>query len=235
MWCENPADLFRLATFVQTDPGHEKEADAAYLFGHARVCETPILDAGADLHRECKVRLVAICKLAPGYPHNGTPDNPTYRDAPAWENELVDRGVNRKDIRMIESPRPAAGEEKFPVSHTGTEAERLVTLAKVSGWEAVFVVAHPMHMLRAFTQTVGFVLKEYPTLRVYAKTAAPKSWHAVALLNQGLTSGSPFMDGIDAEWKRLNAVYGNKYDPVPAAQVIEYINWRESSRWATTE
>lgn len=227
MWCDSFVDLFRLATLVQNDVEPKEIANGVYLFGHTKQCEEPILQTGAKLTRERKAQWLLACKLAPGYPHNGPADNPTYRDFDAWREELDHLEVPLIFVRSIESPRPSSPDEKFPVSHTGTEAERLVLFAKERRWKSIFVVSHPMHMLRAFTQTVGFVLKEYPTLRVYAKTAAPKSWHAHATLNQGVASGAPFTRGIDQEWERLNAVYGNKYDPIPAVQVIEYINWRE--------
>lgn len=228
MWCDNLVDLFRLATLVQTDVVPRKMANAAYLFGHTKQCERPILETGAMLFKSDMAENLYVCMLAAGYPHNGPKDNPTYRDFYAWQRELMALGVPLLCIYPIGSPRPTSPEEKFPVSHTGTEAERLVLLARDRGWQSIFVVSHPMHLLRAFTQTVGFVLKEYPTLRVYARTAPPQSWHAHATLNQGVTSGMPFIEGIDQEWKRLNAVYGNKYDPIPAAQVIKYINWREA-------
>ena len=221
MWCDDPADLFRLATFVQHDI-EPKRANAAYLFGHVPECEGLILATGADLWKNDRVGRLFVCKLAQGYPY----DTP-YRDFEAWRIDLMRLGTYDV-VFPIESPSPASPEEKFPFSHTGSEAEGLVLLAKERRWEKVIVVGHPMHMLRAFTQTVGFVMKEYPSLRVYAKTAAPKSWHEHATLNQGVVNGTPFREGIDAEWKRLNAVYGNKYDPIPAKQVIEYINWRES-------
>ncbi|MBI2048867.1 MAG: hypothetical protein HY434_00755 [Candidatus Liptonbacteria bacterium] len=228
MWCDNLVDLFRLATLVQNDILPEEEADAAYLFGHTKQCEEPILETGAALFKSRVVRGLYVCRLAAGYPYNGPKDNPTYRDFYAWQRELMALGVPSDDIYPIDSPLQTSPEEKFPVSHTGTEAERLVLLARDCGWASIFVVSHPMHLLRAFTQTVGFVLKEYPALSVYARTIPPNSWHAHATLNQGVASGAPFMEGIDQEWKRLNAVYGNKYDPIPASRVIEYINWREA-------
>lgn len=223
-WCDNPADLLRISTFVQNDiDPPEGRADAAYLFGHTKYFQAPILNAGATLIKKRMAGELFVCKLAPGYPHNGPEEDPTYRDFEAWRRQLNSCGVPQGLIHPIESPRLASRDEKFPVSHTGTEAERFVALAVERKLKSVYVVTHPIHILRAFTLTVGFVLRNYPELKVYAKAGfPPQPWIQQTISNQGIVTGTR-LQVTDGEWDRLNKVYGNKYDPVPASEVLEYV------------
>lgn len=228
MWCKNPADLYRLCVFIQNDINPpEGYADAAYLFGHTKYFEKPILEKAARLYPK-RTKRFYICKLAPGYPYNGTPGNPIYRDFEAWRDELIMRLVPRECIHPIVSPYPTQPEEKFPVSHTGTEAERFIKLAQENKWKSVYVVAHPIHILRAFTLTVTFAIRA-GNIKVYAKTGRHnRPWSEKVVANQGIVEGTYFRAANDGEWERLNKVYNNKYDPISAEELINYIEWRDT-------
>lgn len=229
MWCENPLDLFRLATVVQndSDTNHGDFADAAYLFGHTRDMEKSILGAAAELYEHFKVGLLYICELAPGYVYNGSPENPFYADFDGWSKTLSEMGVAKSKIFPITSPLAIPPETKPPISHTGTEAEAFVDLAKNLGFTKVYVVAHPVHILRAFTNTVTFVTRKYPSLRVFAKTGySCQAWNSECLLNQGVVRGSLIDKAFEAEFERLNKWYA-KGDLISCEEVLDYIRQRD--------
>ena len=219
MWSENPLDIFRLATLVMSDPV-PAEVDSVYLYGHTSDNEVSILETGLALYKSGISGRLGICGGGPYVPPNGPPDaKVAYSGCAVWADWLVERGARREDIYTI--PRP-------PFSHTGTEAYRLVNLAKTREWRAVCVVANPMHMLRAFANTVACVIREYPELLVYTKPGTPFPWNKEVLSSQGNIFGSRLETGMENEWARLNKTWGNEYDVASAAEVLEYVRWREA-------
>lgn len=229
-WCKKQEDLFRLATFVQTDiDPPDGPADAAYLFGHTKFFAKPILNAGATLCRSGKVAEIYILDLVPGYPiPNNDPGN-FYQGFKVWRKRLVLRGVRGCQIHPVKSPRPEKPGDTIPVSHTGTEAFGFVALAKESGWKTVYAIAHPIHMLRAFTLMVTAAMRLGANLKIYAKAGHPaQPWYEQVVSSQGVVRGTR-LEVMDAEWGRLNSVYGNKYDPLSAPEITEYIKRRCST------
>ncbi len=228
-WCKNPKDLFRLTNFVQNDIDPPNGyASAAELLGHTKFFEHPILNAGASLFRKRRAGILCLCELAHGYPHNGPVDDPIYPDFGIWKKKLRVMGVFEENIFPIRSPYPKPGDEKFPISNTATETHLFVRLAKQMGWKAVYVVAHPIHILRAFTCAVSFAIRDYPELKIYAKAGYPaQSWGQAVLANQGIVTGTRLDGAMDAEYERLNTHWGNEYDHVMAEEVLEYVRRRD--------
>ncbi|MDO8492260.1 MAG: hypothetical protein Q7S34_01285 [bacterium] len=229
-WCPDPKELYRLTVFVQNDiDPPEGTATAAYLFGHTKFYESPILSVGASLIKSGKTERLYLCKLAPGYPYNGTADDPTYPDFERWQEKLNMLLIPREDIHPIVSPIPKLSDEKFPISNTATEAYLLIKLAKNSGWKSVYVVTHPIHVLRAFTCAVSFAIRYYPELRIYAKSGYPiNSWVQSTIANQGVVSGTRLDGAMDGEYERLNTRWDNEYDHVMAKEMLEYVRRRDS-------
>lgn len=222
-WCEDPADLFRLATLVMSDFNPFGKSDAAYLYGHTPDNELSILEAGLELYRSGATKNLVLCGCGPYVPPNSPPDTRiVYSGGDIWREWLVEHGVKSEDILFMDSPRP-------PLSHTGTDAYRFVSFAKTRGWRVVTVVACPMHMFRAFVCTVACVLQNYPELLVYAQPGTPTPWDEEVLSSQGTVFGIRFDAGINGEWERLNKTWGNVYDVIGAHEVVEYVKHRDAS------
>lgn len=165
MWCDDQRDLFRLATLVMSDPIPSNKADTAYLFGHTPDNEVSILEAGLALYQNGTTPTLGVVGGGPYTPPNSPSDaKVAYSGCKVWSDWLVEHGVSRDDIYVI--PRP-------PLANTGTEAYRLIHLAKACEWKTMCVVACPLHMLRAFTNTVACALRNYPELLIYAKPGTP--------------------------------------------------------------
>jgi len=145
-----------------------------------------------------------------------------YSGGDAWRKWLIARGVKSNDVLFMDSARPT-------LSHTGTDAYRFVSFAKTRGWRVVTVVACPMHMLRAFANTVGCALRNYPELLIYAHPGIPTPWNEEALSSQGIVFGTRFKTGLDGEWARLIKIYNNPSDVANAAEVVEYVKRRDDA------
>ncbi len=223
MWAENPLDLFRLATLVMSDSVPDK-VDSIYLYGQTPDNETSILEAGLALYESGVSEKLGLCGGGPYIPPGSPPDaEVAYSGCGTWSDWLVKHGVKRDDIYTV---------PRTPLAHTGNEAYRLVNLAKACEWETICVVACPMHMLRAFVNTVAAALRNYSELLIYAKPGTPSSWGEDALSSQGTVHGSRLDVGMENEWIRLNKLWGNEYDVVGAAEVLEYVRRREKRRTA---
>lgn len=223
MWAENPLDLFRLATLVMSDPIPDK-VDSIYLYGQTPDNETSILEGGLALYQSGVSEKLGLCGGGPYIPPGAPPDAPVaYSGWGPWSDWLVEHGVKRGDIYVV--PVPA-------VAHTGSEAYRLVHLAKACDWKTLCVVANPMHMLRAFVCTVSIAVRDYPELLIYAKPGTPFFWGEDALSSQGNVRGPRLEVGMEAEWIRLNKSWGNKYDVTTPGMVMEYVRRREARRTA---
>ncbi len=222
MWCKNQVNLFRLATFVQNDidpPG--KKAHPAYLFGHTKDFEEPILNTGAQLFLNEKARMLYVGKIRNGYFHV----SPAHQhDINTWPEKLITRKVPRERISTILSPEG----DPPPKSHTGTEAMAFVLLAQENGWDTAYIVAHPIHALRAFANTIAFTVRWRFELKIHVKTGQPpQHWFDPVISNQCTVKGTQFDEAMDAEYERINKFYGNQYDVAPAETVLKYIRWRD--------
>jgi hypothetical protein len=196
-----------------------QSADAAYLYGNTPDNEGPVLKAGLDLYENRPVSALYLCGVAE---YRAKPDSPiAYAGAPAWRTWLREQDVRDEDIRDIEGP------PKGVVSHTGTEAQRLILLAKKEGWENLFIVAPPFHMPRCLINTVSMAIRHEASVRIYCVPGRPDPWHESAVHSQGLTSGKR-IDLIDGEWQRINTWYDNDLDLEPADKILKYLAWRDS-------
>jgi hypothetical protein len=229
--------MFYLATLVQADhnPPPGIVADAAYVFGNTADLERPILRGAAALYNEEEIRRFELCKLAPGYPHNEENPRARYSDFDVWKRWLRDLGVGCV-IRSIPSPSPANPGEKFPLSHTGSEAEEFLKLAKVEGWKCVYVVSHPIHILRAFAITVAVAKRMGYDLDIYARAGRmTEDWTDGTARAHNAGENETYFDAMHEEFIRINKVYNNKWDLIPAKELVEYIITRDRRARAMAE
>lgn len=214
-------DCFRLAIVAVADsapPVAKFPYIPAYLFGNTPDNQDPIIKAGALLYKKALAGTIYICGGGP-YIHPANPNGPVaYSGEEEWKYLLGKNGVSQKDIFSISRP--------DGISHTGTEAERLVLIAKQLDWKNVIIVALPFQLPRAFANTVTQTLRIYPELKVWCKATEPPPWTAIALSSQGNVFGELLEAAIDAEYTRLLAIYGNTLDITSPKKIFDYIRQR---------
>lgn len=207
-------DVFRLLTVALADEEPWGVVPAAYLFGHTPDNEDSLLVRGAELFDQRKIRQILLCGGGP-YRTPRSPEAPiAYSGEDAWRKILVEEGVPEENIFGI--PRPL-------LSHTGTEAERLVLWARERRWLDLFIVALPMHMPRAFANAITQTLRLYPALRIWCKPGATLPYAENAVSSQGTVQGVRLFEGVSAEYDRLNATWDNPLDIAPPDAIMEYI------------
>ncbi|OGY52072.1 MAG: hypothetical protein A3J59_04110 [Candidatus Buchananbacteria bacterium RIFCSPHIGHO2_02_FULL_56_16] len=219
-WAAREEDLFRLATVVLTDEAPQKKLPAAYLFGHTPDQQESIISAGADLWLRRRVTYLFVCGGGPYY----TPKDPArplaYAGGIAWRDELVARGVDRSDVIELERPE---------LSHTATEAIKLIERASEEGWQDAYIVTAPFHLLRAFASTVAAINDRYRNFRVWCRPGATLPWFDPVVTSQGKMADSRIGEGMDMEFDRLNRVYHNQWGLAPAGDCLNYLKRRHES------
>jgi len=208
-------DVLRLAIVALADEEPEGgTAPAAYLYGHTPDNETSLIKKGSELYNQEQIKEILICGGGP-YRAPGKPEAPiAYSGEHIWRHLLVRECVQQKDITSIARPE---------LSHTGTEAERLILYAKTQAWSDIFIVALPIHMPRAFANTVTQALRLYPSLRIWCKPGAVLPYADEAVSSQGMVLGARLIQGIEAEFERWNAIWNNPLDIAPPEPIIEYL------------
>lgn len=210
-------NLFSLATFVQADTKPSVRADAIYLFGHTEQNAEPIMNAGAALYRAGNASAVYITRQSKAYvPNHSGIDYPFEM----WRDRLNELGIHTAAIHSIPTP-------DKPPAHTGTEAVQIVRTAKNLEWQRLIIVAHPIHMLRAFLDTTTHVIREYPGLQLYCQPGFPAQDYTgeVVLLNQRIEDGTRW-EGMKKELFRV-AKWHAKGDIVSDEEAISYIHLRD--------
>jgi len=139
------------ALFVHASPVRDDRLDARLL---DRVAQA--YHSGADFKVVINGLTEDVCQAK----------NLAYLGYERWYNILVQFGVSRDDILVLE----AAG-------HTGAEARNLLRLAKEYGWKKLVISSQPHHQLRCFLQAIALMDEEgwYPA--VYNLPAPGISWH----------------------------------------------------------
>lgn len=206
------AELAELLMRTLCDVEPSGVVDLAYLFGNTRDNQRSVIARGVRLHQRWNLKRVGIVDF---------PNFAGYEGTAAWRNDLLLGGVPASQIIEI----PGA----HPISHTHTEAERLIARVRDEGWKTIIVVAVPFHQLRAFMDTIGVVLKEglQEHLRVFSATGFPLSWTDRAVHSQGTVS-APRFELIGPELDRI-VRYWKKGDMPTARQVLDYLNWRDGA------
>ena len=205
-------ELDELVTRIFSDTAPRAKVDTAYLFGETEDNEASVLKAGVFLYGMGPARRIAICDAPAGHGYPGF-DN--------WRPKLVGMGVPAKDICGVS----LAGD--FPPS-THAEALGLVRFAKKRGWKSVYVVAPPLHQLRAFVTTVSEVIKEKSKLSVYSFPGIAQNWEEHIVHSQGIQKGTR-AELLAEELKKIEKYY-KKGDLVSGEEVLKYLDKRDGAQ-----
>lgn len=204
-------ELDELITRVLCDTAPRQKVDAAYLFGETADNEASVLKAGVFLYGLGPVQQLAICGMGKkdGYPG--------FR---SWTKKLASMGIPQKDIYLIQLAKD------FPPS-TDAEALGLVRYAKSKGWKSLYVVAPPLHQLRAFITTVSHAIKEKSNVKIYSFPGIPQSWEEHVVHSQGIQKGTR-SELLAKELEKIEKYY-RKGDLVSGEEVLGYLNRRDKS------
>lgn len=203
-----------IRTYADEEPGFV--ADAVYCYGQERGNMPSVVKAGARIWKSGKARVVAKQDLAT------IPEQ--YRGLGQFLHQtLLEEGVPPEAIVGIPHP------EEFKIANTHTEAVGLARYAKAVGWATVYVTALPSHLLRAFTETITAVIREFPQLRAHSVVGSVLPWTEDTLHSQGIVSGKRFKvigAGDKSEMSKILTYY-LKGDLVSAREALDYLNARE--------
>lgn len=167
--------LDELLTRVLCDTGpRAKVADAAYLFGETRDNETSVLAAGEYLWRLGRVRHLCIINQKRGHGFPGFE---------SWKRKLVKRGIPPTIVLAV----PLTTE--FPPS-THAEAASLIRFATLHRWRRLFIVAPPLHQLRAFVSCVSVQKDKRAAVKFYNFVGFPQRWKKHIIHSQGVQKGT---------------------------------------------
>ncbi|MEK7169299.1 MAG: hypothetical protein AAB377_01025 [Patescibacteria group bacterium] len=202
-------ELDELITRVLCDSATSGRVEAAYLFGETKDNQSSVLKAAGFLYSLGPVKKLGLCGMPEGFGYPGFKN---------WRNELVEMGVKKEDIYSV----PPS--DKFPPS-TDAEAWGLVDYAKNNGWKSVFIIAPPLHQLRAFVSVVSAVVKSKSNLLVYSFPGIPQSWEEHITHSQGILKGTR-SELLANELAKIEKYYKNG-DLISAAEVLKYMDERD--------
>lgn len=202
-------ELDELITRILCDTAPRHKVDVAYLFSETADNEASVLKAGVFLYGLGPVNKLAIAYLGKKFGYPG------FR---SWVKKLVSMGIPQKDIYLI----PLA--KDFPPS-TDAEALGLVRYAKANGWKSIYVVAPPLHQMRAFITTVSHAMREKSDIKIYSFPGIPQSWEEHVVHSQGIQKGTR-SELLADELEKIEKYY-RKGDLVSAEEVLEYLERRD--------
>lgn len=198
-----------LITRVLCDSIPKGKVDVAYLFAETSDNEASVLKAGYFLYKFGPARRLAISLLKRGYGYPGFEN---------WRRKILKMGVASKDLFGVPEARD------FPPS-TSAEALGFVRFAKMKKWKTAYIVAPPLHQLRAFITTVSSVIKEKSNLKVYSFPGTAQNWLEHVVHSQGILRGSRHAL-IRNELQKIER-YRKKGDLISAREVLDYLNKRD--------
>lgn len=201
--------LDQLITRIFSETMPPGKIDAAYLYAETADQETSGLKTAAFLYAMGPAKRIALCGEPKGYGYPGAAD---------WIGKLVTMGLPKKDIYLV----PVS--KKFPPS-THAEAFGLIPYAAKQGWKSVYVVAPPLHQLRAFVTTVSAIIKERSRLKAYSFPGLPQRWEEHVIHSQGVQKGAR-SELLAEELKKIEK-YFKKGDLVSAREVLKYLDKRD--------
>lgn len=192
--------------------------DACYLFAQMQDFSYSVISrATYDLWHRNLTKKMAIC---------GIEEMCGFAGFTAWRDRLL----RIKGLRTLPKeailPIPVPPETK--TANTHLEATWLVNFAKRQEWGSVYVIASPLHQLRAFIETVNQILRQYPKLRVYSMPGHSMPWSVKEFMfSQGKIGGKP-CDLITSELKKTKACF-KKGDLASGREILDYLNGREET------
>jgi len=201
--------LFELVTRALCDI--KLNADAVYLFGETADNQQSVLQKGADLLKCGRVQSILIPSFGPvvGFP-----------GFEAWHKELQQLGVPHSKICPVDE------QKQGRQANTLTEATDLVRYANRAGLPSMIVVGAPFHQLRCFLSTIGQVLKQGTSLKVYSEPGITLPYNEYVVHSQGIERDT--RAGLITKEVLSTIVYMLKGDLPRPKKALAYLNRRDT-------
>ncbi len=200
-------EALELQARVLADTEPTEKIDALYIYGETEDNQPSSFTVAAEL----AIKAGLIAYLRTGTLITGRKFVSDYDD------KLVKLGVPKEKIIFTDLPTGLA--------HTHTEAIALVELAKKMNWQTIYILAPPLHLLRAFVETVTAILNIYPELKVFGKMGKPLAWTETIIHSQDILTGRR-CDLVQSETEKLEQYY-DQGGLLNARQVLDYLNLRD--------
>jgi len=206
-------ELYQFVHLALHDVEPPARPDFVYLFGQTADNAERSLDLGAEAGKAGIPVGILDCP-----PYAG------YGGVAAWKDGLLRRGVPGEKIILLRHI-PLRGN---PAPNTCAEASALVQFAKEHGIRVLLIVAPALHIVRAALTAIRAVLREYPELRVYFRTAALYDWTGGRILHsQGIAEGTR-LELLRGEFERLER-YCTQGDVASLPEAIRYVVSRDAA------
>lgn len=199
-----------LVTRVLCDtPPQQKIVDAIFLFAQTSDNEISVLGSGASLWRHGRSRRMCILdqKKSFGFPGFNS-----------WKTKLTKRGI--PPIAIIGIPLVS----DFPPS-THAEAMSLIRFAAANGWRSIYIIAQPLHQLRAFITCVSVIKQERVQIKIYNHVGVSLRWQDHVFHSQGIQRGTR-SSLLRKEIKKIEH-YLETEDLVSPRGVLQYMDRRD--------
>lgn len=212
-FCSDGKTWFELLTRIICDTESGDIADSAYVFGQTSANQDSALLAAAALYQGKKTKNIVIGVLE-GF-------GECYPGFEVWREKLAELGVPSEHIIAIS----IVGD---PPANTNTEAKSFVRFALKNNWRRVYVVAPPIHVVRAFINTISANTFAGSGLMIYAHAGRPDAWQEEIVHSQCKARGRR-KDLLFGELERIER-YHEKADLVSAREILEYLDWRDAQK-----
>lgn len=158
------------------------------------------------------MKRIAICGAKKGYGYPGFGN---------WKKKLVKLGIPERKIVGVQIS------SDFPPS-THAEAWGIVRYAKKSKWRTLYIVAPPLHQLRAFVTTVTALIREKARVLAYNFVGMSQRWEEHIIHSQGIQKGTR-SELLTEEFEKMERYY-KKGDLISGEEVLKYLDKRDARR-----
>ncbi len=213
-FCRSSQIVDEVAIRILCDYCPRSVVDVGVVFGETAENDRVALEGSASLYQRRKILKVALT-MFPGEKKGEF----LMRGFDAWRKDLLTLGVLRRDV-------VAFGLSKDFPPCTDAEAIGFVDFAKKKGYRSTYIIAPPIHRIRAFISLVSATIKAGYDLRVYSYSTETQDWTREACFSfQTLPKGSRAKQlAYEFEKRRI---YFEKGDHVSHRELLRYLDRRD--------
>lgn len=209
---EDVSVLSELITRVFCDVDlHGGVADGVFLFAQTLDNEKSVLAKGVQLwNLGCAKQIFIIDLKKSGFGFSGFN---------SWKKKLIKAGIPATciiGIYLVHDIHPS----------TDAEALSLIRFIKKNNLHKVYIVAHPLHQLRAFISSVSAMKREKTEVHLFNFVGFPQRWDEYIVHSQGIQRGTRSAL-ISKELEKIIR-YFKKGDLISPRGVLKYMNSRDA-------
>jgi hypothetical protein len=185
--------------------------DGAYLYAQTTANSDSVIQSGADVWHRGEAACLLVIEATAGKGYDGFK---------VWKKRLSELSVPESCIKKI-----SLGDREH---NTLTEALALVQHARQNAFKAIYIIAPPFHLPRAFMTTVRAASHILPPLQIYSIVGATEPWNESVVHSQGILRARRY-ELIGEELLRIDR-YQHKKNISSFAETKDYLDRRDSGR-----